>query len=360
MTEISIQSIYGASYRKSRAVLLINLGSPDSPAVQDVASYLTTFLMDEHVIGISPFWRSLLVKRIITPRRAPQSAKTYRLIWDEETESFPLVRHTAHIARELADQLELPVAMAMRYGKPEMTEAITALMALERITEVIVVPLYPHYTRSTFLTAVEYAQSVADKLGATFRMNVIRPFYDHPIYRQVLANSIKPYLDQPYDRLVVSFHGVPISHIEEPCRENNGTPHHCYHRRDDHGMDHRDTCYRLHCESTAQFLIEDLAIPRERVELVYQSRLGWHPWLKPYMKGRVPLWPKEGHKRVVVVCPGFVCDCLETLYEIDHEYHEEFKKAGGLSFVYVPCLNSSADFVGVLAQIVQETCACNK
>ncbi|MDO4692184.1 MAG: ferrochelatase [Porphyromonadaceae bacterium] len=356
MAEISIQPLYGASYPGSRAVLLINLGSPDSPDVQDVANYLTTFLMDEHVIGMSPFWRSLLVKGIITPRRAPRSAKTYRLIWDNETETFPLVRHTAHIARELADQLELPVAMAMRYGKPEMEQSITALMALNRITEVVVVPLYPHYTRSTFLTATEHALSVAYRLGATFRMNVIRPFYDHSAYRRVLANSIRPYLDEPYDRLIVSLHGVPLSHVEPDCGNHNGTPHHCYHRLDDHNLEHRDTCYRLHCESTVAFLTEDLALPSHQVELVYQSRLGWHPWLKPYMKSRVPLWPREGYKRVIVVCPGFVCDCLETLYEINHEYHEEFKKAGGDSFVYVPCLNSSTEFVEVLTQIIQETC----
>lgn len=355
MTEIPIQSIYGASYPRSRAVLLVNLGSPDSPNVEDVATYLKTFLMDEHVIGLSYFWRSLLVKGLISPSRAPRSAKTYATIWDTQTRTFPLIRHTATLARGLADCLEMPVALAMRYGKPEMRDALLGLMSLERIREVIVVPLYPHYTRSTFLTAQEYVERMAAELGASFCLKAIAPFYSHTSYRQVLAQSIRPYLEGGFDRLIVSFHGIPLSHLDEACAAHNGSAHHCYDRIEAHGPDQRSTCYRLHCESTVAFLAQDLGLEDNQIELAYQSRLGWHPWLKPYMKQRVPHWPLEGAKRVAVVCPGFVCDCLETLYEIDREYREAFMAAGGTSFTYVPCLNSSSDFVEVLAKLVLET-----
>lgn len=332
----------------------MNLGSPESPRVEDVAKYLSTFLMDEHVISIPRFWRSILVKGIIAPRRAPHSAATYRTIWDEENQTFPLVAHTASLARRLSDWLEMPVAIAMRYGEPSMEDAVMSLMALERIKEVVLVPLYPHYTKSTILTATEHAHATIKRLGATFATRTTKPYYNNRKYRTALAESVRPYLQEPYDKLVISLHGIPISHLDAPCARHNGKATHCLERESQHSDEEKRTCYRLHCESTGVYLREDLGLPESKVEVVYQSRLGFHPWLKPYMKARVPQWAGEGYKRVVVVSPGFACDCLETIYELNEEYHQEFLRSGGESFTYVPCLNSSESFVEVLADLVEQ------
>lgn len=354
MDKVPIQSLYGASYPRSRAVILMNLGSPDSPKVEDVAAYLTTFLMDKHVISIPRFWRSLLVKGIIAPRRAPRSAEAYRSIWDESSQSFPLISHTAQLARALSDKLEMPVAMAMRYGKPSMEDAVMALMALDRIKEVVIIPLYPHYTKSTILSAVEHAQTIIKRLGATFATSTIKPYYNNRRYRTALADSVRPYLQNPYDKLVISLHGIPTSHLDAPCARHNGKATHCLDRESQHTEQEQQTCYRLHCESTGAYLREDLGLPASKVEVVYQSRLGFHQWLKPYMKERVPQWAQEGCRRVVVISPGFACDCLETIYELNEEYHQEFLHSGGESFVYVPCLNSSPGFVEVLSDLVEQ------
>lgn len=355
MSATSVKSIYGVEYAPSRrAVLVVNLGSPRSPEVVDVRAYLTEFLMDEHVISIAYPLRALLVKGIIAPRRAPYSAKNYRTIWDEITRTFPLVAHTARIAEGLAQQTSMPVAMAMRYGEPSTASALEALTQIRGLEEVVVLPLYPHYTRSSFYTAVEHVYSEAKRLGVFYSLSCVRPYYDYPPYRAALADSVRPYLGQDFDKLIVSLHGIPLSHLDRSCVYSNGKTNYCYDRPAEHQSGGAEPCYRYHCESTARFLAEDLGLSEDRVELVYQSRLGWHPWLKPYMKERIQSLPREGAKRVLVVCPGFVCDCLETYYEIDQEYHEEFLAAGGTTFTYIPCLNSSSSCIDLFSSIISE------
>lgn len=355
MSAISIQAIYGTKYLfAKRAVLVVNLGSPRSPKVDDVRAYLSEFLMDKHVINLAYPLRAALVKGIIAPRRAPYSAENYKTIWDEASQTFPLITHTARIACGLSEQIKLPVAMAMRYGEPSAVEALEALSRMHCVEEVIVLPLYPHYTRSSFYTAVEHIYKEAGRLGVPYRLLCVRPFYDHPLYRETLANSVRPYLSKPFDKLIVSLHGIPLSHLSKACARDNGTTNYCFERAAQHRNQEDEPCYRLHCESTAQFLVQDLGLEASKVELVYQSRLGWHPWLKPYMKERIEQLVGEGAKNILVVCPGFVCDCLETYYEIDEEYHEEFLSSGGASFTYIPCLNSSSACIHLLCTLVSE------
>lgn len=349
---VNIRSLYLAGEGHKRAVLLINLGSPASAEVQDVKPYLTQFLMDERVISIPYFWRALLVKGIIVPQRAAYSAANYRSIWEEETETFPLVRHSASIAYELSQRMQCPVALGMRYGSPSMDDALRALVDLG-VEEVMALPLYPHYTRSSYETAAIYALEHNRRLGLGLNIRLVPPFYAHPAYRRVLAEQIRPYLEQPYDKLLVSLHGIPVSHLSAVCRQHNGQTDYCYTRPHTHAE--RWSCYRLHCETTLELLRADLALPADRVELVYQSRLGRHEWIKPYLSERIKALPREGCRRVLVVCPGFVCDCLETIYEIDVEYREEFLASGGEQFTYIPCLNSNSDFVSVLSEIIRES-----
>lgn len=342
--------LYGEQYQSEHAVLLINLGSPASCEVSDVKAYLTDFLMDERVISIPYFWRSLLVKGLIAPYRSPHTAKLYHKIWDKENQTFPLIKHSADLAIALSHQMQCPIALAMRYGTPTMDDALNALSQLESIKRVTIVPLYPQYTRSTYETASVYALERALALKVQYKLWVLPPFYAEPEYRTALADSIRPYLAQDYDRLLVSFHGIPLSHLSKYCSGENGRTDYCFHRG--HSPAEEVSCYRLHCESTAQFLSEDLDISSERIITAYQSRLGNHEWLKPYLVDRVKTLPSEGVHKVLAICPGFICDCLETIHEVDEEYHELFLACGGKRFTYIPCLNSSSAIVQCLSDII--------
>ena len=349
-------SLFGAEYPSSQAVLLLNLGSPRTPAVEDVHAYLLQFLMDRRIIGLPHWARHLLVHHIIVPKRAPKSAANYRTIWDEERQAFPLITHTEEIACALAERRQCPVAVGMRYASPSTGSALEALASLLSVEEIIIAPLYPHYARSSYETAVAYVLEEARRLGLSrLRFRLLSPFYNEPSYRAVLTESIRPYLQSPFDRLIVSMHGIPVSHIPKECREHNGETNYCASRRDWHERHAEEDCYRLQCEETTEYLRQDLGLERGQVELVYQSRLGRHEWMRPYMSQRVRQFSGEGAERVVVVCPGFICDCLETIQEIDSYYREVFLAHGGKSFVYVPCLNSSEDFIASLASLLDQT-----
>lgn len=305
--------------------------------------------MDERVIAISPVLRTLLVKGIIVPRRSKYSADNYRCIWDAEAKVFPLVKHSADIADKLSNRMGCVVGLAMRYGNPCMDDTLRTLEALG-IQRVQVLPLYPHYTRSSFETAVVHALDRCRSLGLGLELLPIGAYYSDKLYRRTLADSVRPYLSVDVDKLIVSMHGIPLSHLSRPCRAENGWVGRCVQRM--HSPEERATCYRLHCEETVEFLREDLGLETRQIELVYQSRLGRHEWMRPYFADRVKRWAKEGAKRIAVVCPGFVCDCLETIYEIDIEYREEFLRYGGEHMTYIPCLNSSEALISVLANLI--------
>ena len=350
--------LFGAEFPAGRATLLLNLGSPDSPSVPDVRDYLHTFLMDRRIIGISYPLRYFLVHHLVVPRRAPKSAAHYRTIWDADAQNFPLISHSASIAQQLAELRREPVAVGMRYGHPGTGEALEALAALPDIEEVVIAPLYPHYARSSYETAVAFALEEIRRLGLRpMRLRLQAPFYGETAYRTALADSVREYLTEPFDRLVISMHGIPLSHIPKACREHNGHSAHCADRRTWHERHGEEDCYRLQCEETRRYLAEDLGLEPERVELVYQSRLGFHDWLQPYMARRVKEFAREGAERIAVVCPGFVCDCLETIQEIDDQGRADFLEAGGKSFTYIPCLNSSTAFVTALSTLLDKTIA---
>ncbi len=349
---IKVQSLYGSNYSSEKAILLINLGSPKSPKLDDVRSYLDEFLMDKHIIDIPYLFRALLVKGIIVPNRTKYSAKNYETIWNEEEENFPLVTNSAEIAENLSQALSCPVALAMRYGEPSMNKALYALKELHP-QKVEVLPLYPHYTQSSFGTAVAHCLERNKKLGLGLNLEIISAFHKHQSYRQVLAESIRPYLEQDFDKLIVSMHGIPLSHLERSCRKHNGLTTHCLNTP--HSVEEEKMCYRLQCEESLKYLQEDLGLSSKKIELVYQSRLGRNEWIKPYLSERIKALPQEGSKKILVVCPSFICDCLETLQEIDISYHQVFLENGGESFTYIPCLNSKPYFISALKSILTET-----
>jgi ferrochelatase len=333
-----------------RGIVLMNLGSPDSTRVKDVRRYLNEFLMDERVIDMPYLSRLLLVKGIIVPFRAPKSAAAYQSIWTKE--GSPLTVISRQLEQAVQQQVKEPVALAMRYGSPAPWTAYDELLKkVPDLEEVVLVPLYPHYAMSSYETAVEYAKEIHAKKKYKFRLTIIPPFYNEPVYLHALAESIKPFLQQEFDQILFSYHGIPERHV----KKSDVTGSHCLKVNDCCNVDSpaHDTCYRHQCFTTTRLTAEMLGIPANKYRLSFQSRLGRDPWLQPYTAERLAQLPGEGVKKLLLVCPAFVSDCLETLEEMGVEGKEIFLHAGGESFTLIPCLNIHPLWVKAVAGYVQ-------
>ncbi len=333
-----------------KGILLMNLGSPDSTNIPDVKKYLDQFLMDERVIDKAWLLRALLVKGIIIPFRAPKSAEAYKTIWTDK--GSPLVDLTRQLQQALENEIEEPVEIAMRYGNPTPETGFEALLKREpAITKVIAIPLYPHYAMSSYETAVEYAKEIHKKKNYSFKLNFIKPFYNEPNYLHALSEVFQPYLQQEYDHLLFSYHGIPERHIHksditgchclliENCCEA-ASPAHAH-------------CYRHQVFTTTSLVTKKLNIPKDKYSISFQSRLG-KGWLTPFTDIRLKEMPSEGIKKLLIVCPAFVSDCLETLEEIEIRGREIFMDAGGESFTMIPCLNVHPLWVKAIANYVTE------
>lgn len=334
-----------------KALLLMNLGSPDSIAVKDVKKYLDEFLMDERVIDSPYILRALLVKGIIVPFRSPKTAHAYSTIWTKE--GSPLVLLTKQLRAALQLQTDMPIEIAMRYGNPSPQKAFEDLKnKYPHLDEVVLLPLYPHYAMSSYETAVEYAKKIHTKGKYPFRLSIIPPYYNDADYINAMAENIKPYLSQPYDHILFSYHGIPERHIHK----SDPTGSHCLQSPDCCEVDSpaHATCYRYQCFTTTQLVAAQLNIPKEKYSISFQSRLGRTPWLKPYTDFRLEEMPKEGIKNLLILCPAFVSDCLETLEEIAIRGKESFINAGGQSYTMIPCLNVSPAWIKTITGWINE------
>ncbi len=328
----------------------MNLGSPDSIKVKDVRKYLAQFLMDGRVIDVPYLLRLLLVRGIIVPFRAPRSAKAYQSIWTSE--GSPLINLTKQLREAVEIETAEEVEIAMRYGNPTVEAGFDKLVSrIPELNEVIAVPLYPHYAMSSFETAVEYAKEIHKKKNYSFKLSFLKPFYDESAYITALSESIKPYVQKEYDHIVFSFHGVPERHV----RKSDVTKSHCLSSVDccDVNSEAHAYCYRHQCIETMKQVAATLQIPKEKFSYAFQSRLGRDQWLKPYTAVRLKEMPNEGIKKLLVVCPAFVSDCLETLEEMAIEGKETFLESGGDSFELIPCLNLNPLWVKALAGYIQ-------
>lgn len=328
-----------------RGIMLMNLGSPDSTAVNDVSRYLKEFLMDERVIDYPYLLRSLLVKGLIVPSRAPKSAAAYETIWTKE--GSPLVVLTWQLEQALQNAVTEPVTVSMRYGNPSPLDGFEALLRREpALEEVILVPLYPHYAMSSYETAVEYAKDIYKKKNYPFKLVTVKPFFEEEHYIAAMVANMQPYLQSDYDHLLFSYHGIPERHI----RKSDTTGHHCLKTPDccNTASAAHAHCYRHQVITTTKKLVEQMNIPEGKYSISFQSRLG-KGWLQPFTDVRFEEMPKEGIKKLLVVCPAFVSDCLETLEEIDERGKESFIKAGGESFTMIPCLNTHPLWVNAIA-----------
>jgi len=329
-----------------RAVLLVNLGSPDSASAADVARYLHEFLGDPRVIDRPPQpFRHALVHWIIVPRRAPHSAHAYSRVWTPG--GAPLVVASRSVQQKLASRLgpDIPVALAMRYGRPSIASVLGALAAA-RIGEVLLIPQYPHYAMSSWETVVVKVREEAARLAPELRLTVEPPFFGDADYIEALHASALPYLSQPFDHLLFSFHGIPVRHL----RKADPTDAHCTIAADccHAASPAHSTCYRAQILRTMELFARRAGLDPAHYSVSFQSRLAGEPWLQPYTDFELRRLASEGKRRLLVITPAFVADCLETLEEIRLTGRETFLQAGGESFEHIPCLNDHPAYLDFL------------
>jgi ferrochelatase len=330
-----------------RGVLLVNLGSPDSPSVPDVRRYLREFLMDKRVIDLAWPWRALLVYGAILPFRPKNSAEAYHSIWTPE--GSPLVVSGRKVRAALERRLKLPVALGMRYQSPSIATAVRDLQQQE-VEDLLLVPLFPHYAMSSYETVVVRVLEIVRELTPALHLRVLPPFGDDPDYIEALVEASREHLAHGYDHLLFSFHGIPERHL----RKSDTTRAHCLMREDCCLVPSpaHATCYRAQCLATVRAFAARAAIPADRYSVAFQSRLGRDPWLQPYTDKELERFPREGRKRLTVICPAFVADCLETIEEIGIRGRETFLQAGGAEFRLVPCLNEHPAWLAALERII--------
>ena len=338
--------------RPRTGVLLINLGTPDSPRPADVRRYLRQFLSDPRVIDINGFARWLLV-RIILIRRPAASGHAYEKVWDAKRGS-PLLYHSQDLAAALREVLGgAPVALGMRYGNPSIG---AALDELERAgcTRVVALPLYPQYASSSTGSSLEELFRILGGRWNVPALDVVPPFYAEQPFQRALAEVGGPvYREFKPDHVLMSFHGLPERQIEK----SDPTGLHCLRSTSccDQLGERNANCYRAQCFHTARTLAENLGIADSRYTICFQSRLGKTPWIKPHTDVLLPELARQGKKRLLVFCPAFVADCLETLEEIGLRADEQFRAAGGEELRLIPSLNSHPVWVDAVCRIVGET-----
>lgn len=331
-----------------QAVLLVNLGSPDSTAVADVKRYLHEFLTDERVIDV-PFVRKFIVPYIILNTRPKKSAEAYASIWTDE--GSPLIVISERQQKQLQDKTALPVYLAMRYGSPSIDDVLRQI-ARDGTEELLLVPLYPHYAMSSYETVVVRVMEAVKEICPALRVDTLQPFYAHEEYLAALETSARPSLEQGFDKLLFSFHGVPERHVQvsDPSHAHClCTPDCCHVANPAHA-----TCYRHQCFTTAELLATRFGLRPEQWTISFQSRLGSDPWLGPPTDETLQKLAREGVERIKVMCPAFVTDCLETLEEIAEEGKELFLEAGGKEFELIPCLNDHPAWIDFLLHRVED------
>jgi len=328
----------------SKAILLVNLGSPDSPAVPDVRRYLNEFLMDGRVIDVAWPIRRFVVGMILI-KRPHESGEAYEKIWTKD--GSPLVVSSRNVQKLLQARVSVPVELAMRYQNPSIESAVNKLAA-RGVTDVLLIPMFPHYAMSSYETAVVRVREVVKQFAPQMKLAVQPPYYDQPDYVAALVASAKDYL-RDYDHLLFSYHGIPERHLHK----SDPTGGHCLKVENccEVASPAHATCYRAQCFATTREFVKLAGVPKEKYSVSFQSRLGKEPWLKPYTDYELARLPNEGKKRILVICPAFVSDCLETIEEIGMRGCEQFMAGNGKEFTRIPCLNEHPAWIDALEKM---------
>jgi ferrochelatase len=328
-------------------LLLLNLGTPDAPTTPAVRRYLTEFLSDPRVIDISPVGRALLLHLVILRTRPAKSARAYRAVWDAERGS-PLLYHSKDLAAGVAEELgtDWHVELAMRYGNPSIAAALDKLRA-GGVDRIVVLPLFPQYAASSTATAIARVMELAGAGWDVTPIEVVPAFHADPGFLRAWIDVAKPALAAARpDHVLLSFHGLP----ERQIQKSDPTGTHCL--RSETCCDRvMPTCYRSQCYATARALVAELGIADHTV--CFQSRLGRTPWIRPHTDVVLDELAKQGKKRLAVLCPAFVADCLETVEEIGIRAREQWQAAGGEELVLIPSLNATPTWITAVASLAR-------
>ena len=335
------------------ALLLMNLGTPDSTDVSDVRRYLGEFLMDPYVIDIPAVARWLLVKGIILRFRPKKSAHAYEKIWTHR--GSPLRFHTEDLRAEVArvakgqSLSQLEVAWGMRYGNPSASTELSQLYELGH-RHILVFPLYPQYALSSTETGIQQIRRQAQALGSDLRVDFVPAFYNHKAFISAQASVIQQEIlsFQP-DFLLLSYHGLPVRHVQKLDVSQS----HCSKIENccEQVIEINKNCYRAQCYATSRLVLKELNWSKDKSLTTFQSRLGRTPWIQPYTDVELPRLASQGVRRLAVACPSFVSDCLETLEEIGERAREDFIAAGGEDLRLVPSLNANPDWAKAVLRI---------
>ena len=331
-------------------LLLLNLGTPDEPTTPAVRRYLREFLGDPRVLDINPIGRALLLNLIILPRRPAKSAHAYQSIWDPKRGS-PLLYHSQDLAAGVTAALgaEWKVELVMRYGKPTIAAGLDALLAA-KVDRIVVIPLFPQHAMSSTETAVARITELAAQRPGLPALEFIPAFFADPGFLDAFAAVGAPALAAAApDHVLFSFHGLP----ERQIRKTDDTKGHCFSSATCCDSLTSKNCYRAQCYATARALAERLGLPPEKYTVCFQSRLGRTPWIQPYTDVVLDEMAAKGIKRLAVMCPAFVADCLETVEEIGMRAKAQFTAHGGEELVLVPSLNSSPAWIDAVAGLAR-------
>jgi len=330
----------------SKGVLLVNLGSPDSPSVPDVRRYLNEFLMDGRVID-EPWLMRRFVVGMILINRPKETAHAYQKVWTKD--GSPLIAISKNVVKKLQPRVKLPIELAMRYQNPSIPDAMRKL-AGQGIDDLLLIPLFPQYAMSSFETAVERVREVAFKIAPKMRITVQLPFYKEPDYIAALVMSAEEYLSKGYDYILFSYHGLP----ERQIKKSDPTGCHCLAKENccEVASPAHATCYRAQCFQTTAAFVQNTGVPAGKYSVSFQSRLGKDPWLKPYTDLELERLAKQGVKKLLVMCPAFVSECLETIEEIGMRGRDTFLQAGGKEFAQIPCLNEHPLWIEALEGMI--------
>jgi protoporphyrin/coproporphyrin ferrochelatase len=331
-----------------KGILLVNLGTPDSPSVRDVRKYLDEFLMDERVIDINPVGQLMLVKGIIVPFRGPKSARTYQKIWTAE--GSPLLFHSVRVREKLQEVLggDYVVELGMRYQSPSIAAALENLRKAS-VQSIKVIALFPQYASATTGSVHQRVMEIVRKWQTIPDLSFVNSFHSEPGMIDIFARNGARYNPETFDHILFSFHGLP----QRQLRKADDSGCHCLQAADccSRLSDVNKFCYSAQCHDTARLIAEKLGLQPDRYTVTFQSRLGRDPWVQPYTSEVIHSLASKGAKRLLVFSPAFVADCLETIYEIAEEYDVEFRQLGGEKVQLVESLNDDPEWIKVLAKL---------
>lgn len=339
---------------KKTAVLLVNLGSPDSPKPNDVFSYLTEFLNDARVIDINWLGRKILVNGIIVPFRHRKSAKVYQELWTED--GSPLIHYGRRCKQLLQERFDndsqhhVKVFLGMRYKNPSLESALSEVVKWNP-DKLIILPLFPQYASASTGSVIEKCMRVMRDLWAFPEIQIINQFWDHSGYLDAFARRGNAFNAGDYDHVIFSFHGLPERQVDKIYDDRICKNHSCEHEINDENK----LCYKATCYATAREIAKRCGITTDQYTVAFQSRLG-KGWIEPFSDEVIKQLAKQGAKKLLVFSPAFVADCLETIIEIGEEYQELFEEHGGEHVQLVPSLNDGADWIDALEDMVRARC----